>query len=407
MNIQAYSDNAKKHPERQVKMIAESIKRFGWQQPIVVDTQGIIIVGHGRYLAWQKHPEGMDEPWVVDNEGNTLSGKQGRELTRKEIQAYRLADNKLNESDWDLEMAIEELHSIDDPALQELTGFDMDLLLEPDEEDDVIPETPEEPRSKLGDLYELGGHRVLCGDSTKVEDLAKLMDGKKANMCFTDPPYNVNYGATMKDKLRGTDNRTILNDKMSDEAFDTFLFESMSRVLENTEGSCYIAMSSSEMGSLQDAFKNAGGHWSTFIVWAKNTFTMGRSDYQRQYEPILYGWREGVKNRFWCGDRNQSDIWNFDKPSKSELHPTMKPVELVVRAVTNSSELNGIVLDTFLGSGTTLIASEKTGRVCYGLELDPKFADVVVQRYVDYTGNTTIKCNGQDIVWEKTMSTTM
>jgi DNA modification methylase len=188
---------------------------------------------------------------------------------------------------------------------------------------------------------------------------------------------------------------------MSDEEFDEFLTKSMTNMLEYTDGACYVAMSSSEMGSLQDAFKNAGGHWSTFIIWAKNTFTMGRSDYQRQYEPMLYGWREGVKNRYWCGARNQGDVWNFDKPNNSKLHPTMKPVELVERAIVNSSEKNAIVLDLFLGSGTTLIASEKTNRICYGTELDPKYVDVIVQRYVDYVDNPTVILNGKQIPWMK------
>lgn len=386
--ITPYEKNAKKHPKKQVQQVADSIKEFGFNQPIVVDKNNVVIVGHGRLEAAKLL--GLETVPVITVD-----------LTEEQAKAYRLADNKLNESDWDMDLVLPELRELSQ-ELFDLTGFNSDLLIDVDEKDDEIPEVPAEPQSKLGDLYELGAHRVLCGSATETSDVERLMGSHKANMCFTDPPYNVDYGATMKDKLRGTDNRKIMNDKMSDEAFDTFLLDSMTNMLKYTEGSCYVCMSSSEMGSLQDAFKKAGGHWSTFVIWAKDTFTMGRADYQRQYEPILYGWREGVKKRFWCGARNQGDVWNFPKPKKSELHPTMKPLELVTRAIANSSEINGIVLDLFLGSGSTLIAAQKADRVCYGTELDPKYVDVIVQRWVEYTGIDKIKKNGKEIVWQRT-----
>jgi len=372
--ITPYPSNAKKHPEKQIKQIADSIKEFGFNQPIVVDKQGVIIVGHGRLEAAKIL--GLKEVPVIEVD-----------LTEQQAKAYRLADNKLNESDWDMNLVIDELKGLSDEMI-DLSGFSKDLLIEGDEKDDIVPEDAP-PVAKLGDLWALGQHKVLCGDATKLEDVERLMEGKKANMCFTDPPYNVDYtGGIGKN---GKENREgILNDKMSDEEFDQFLTDSLTNLLTVTDGACYICMSSSEMGSLQDAFKKANGHWSTFIIWAKNTFTMGRSDYQRQYEPILYGWREGVK-KFWCGARNQGDVWNFNKPSTNKLHPTMKPVELVVRALLNSSEINGIVLDTFLGSGSTLIAAEKTNRICYGMELDPKYVDVIIKRWEDYTGNKAQK----------------
>jgi len=220
-------------------------------------------------------------------------------------------------------------------------------------------------------------------------------------MTFTDPPYNVDYGNSMKDNLIGKKNsktgkeyknasgqRTILNDNLGDD-FPKFLFDCCSNILTLTKGACYICMSSSELHTLQRSFIEAGGKWSTFIIWAKNHFTLGRSDYQRQYEPILYGWRE-KNDHYWCGDRNQSDVWYFNKPNKSELHPTMKPVELVKKAILNSSKTDDIILDPFGGSGSTLIAAEQLKRRCRMIELDPKYVDVIIKRWQNLTGKKAI-----------------
>ena len=229
----------------------------------------------------------------------------------------------------------------------------------------------------------MGEHRLACGDSTDREAVQRLMGQSKAAMTFTDPPYNVNYGETMKDKLRKNSNK-IVNDNLG-EVFEPFLEKACKNMLEFTDGAVYICMSSSELHTLQKAFIAAGGHWSTFIIWAKNTFTIGRSDYQRQYEPILYGWREGV-NHYWCRDRDQGDVWQVDKPSSSPLHPTMKPLALIERAIQNSSQSGDKVLDTFLGSGSTLIACERTGRICYGMELEPLYVDIARMRWEAFTG---------------------
>ena len=202
-------------------------------------------------------------------------------------------------------------------------------------------------------------------------------------MTFTDPPYNVNYANTAKDKMRGK-NRPILNDNMGD-GFSAFLLAACQNILNVTKGAVYIAMSSSELDTLQSAFRSAGGKWSTFVIWAKNTFTMGRADYQRQYEPILYGWKDG-SDHFWCGARDQGDVWQIKKPHKNDLHPTMKPVELVERAVRNSSKTRDLVLDPFGGSGTTVIACEKSGRRARLIELDPKYVDVIVKRWQEFSG---------------------
>jgi DNA modification methylase len=206
-------------------------------------------------------------------------------------------------------------------------------------------------------------------------------------MCFCDPPYNVNYANSADQKRRGK-NRPILNDALG-EQFDALLYDSCANILTVTKGAVYICMSSSELDVLQKAFRAAGGHWSTFVIWAKNTFTLGRSDYQRQYEPILYGWKDGI-DHYWCGVRDQGDVWFIDKPAKNDLHPTMKPVELVERAIRNSSKSRDIVFDPFGGSGTTLIAAERAGRSARLVELDPRYVDVIVERWQNQTGNAAM-----------------
>ena len=270
-----------------------------------------------------------------------------------------------------------------------LTGFGEleleKLLLGTDGDPDEAPEPPAEPVSKPGDVWICGEHRVLCGDATVRADVEKLLDGELADMAFTDPPYNVNYANSAKDKLRGK-NRPILNDTLG-EGFGAFLHAASANMLAVTKGGIYICMSSSELDTLQKAFREAGGKWSTFVIWAKNTFTLGRADYQRQYEPILYGWKDGA-DHYWCGARDQGDVWLFDKPHKNDLHPTMKPVALVERAIRNSSKSRDNVLDLFGGSGTTMIAAERTGRRARLLELDPRYVDVIVHRWQETTGGS-------------------
>ena len=283
-----------------------------------------------------------------------------------------------------------ELSNVEFPL--ELTGFDQDELnkllqigADLDGDPDDAPEPPAEPISKPGDLWICGEHRVLCGDARVLGDVKKVLGGELADMCFTDSPYNVNYSNSTKDKKRGK-SRPIMNDALGEE-FGAFLYDACVNILTVTKGAVYMCMSSSELDTLQKAFREAGGKWSTFVIWAKSTFTLGRSDYQRQYEPILYGWKQGA-DHYWCGDRDQGDVWFFDKPARNDLHPTMKPVALVERAIRNSSKSRDIVLDPFGGSGTTLIAAERTGRRACLIELDPKYADVIVQRWQEQTGRT-------------------
>jgi DNA modification methylase len=307
-----------------------------------------------------------------------------------------IADNQIAlNAGWNEEMLSAELASLKEEAFDlELLGFDdadLDRLLATPLEEvqsaDEAPEPPTEPISRLGDIWICGQHRVLCGDATVLSDVEKLLAGELADMAFTDPPYNVNYANSAKDKLRGKD-RPILNDALGDD-FGTFLYDACVNLLTVTKGAVYVCMSSSELDALQKAFRAAGGKWSTFVIWAKNTFTLGRADYQRQYEPILYGWKDGA-DHYWCGARDQGDVWFFDKPAKNDLHPTMKPIALVERAIRNSSKSRDIVLDLFGGSGTTMIAAERTERRARLVELDPKYVDVIVQRWQEATGGSAL-----------------
>ena len=378
-----YARNARTHSDEQIAQIAASIAEFGFTNPILIGADGVIVAGHGRLAAAQRL--GMQEVPVIKLDH--LSPIQRRALV--------IADNRIAENaGWDEELLRVELQALklDDFDLS-LTGFDADALADLMEggdgedagntDDDAVPEVSETPISLTGDVWRLGSHRLLCGDSTLAQSYTQLLQGEQVDMVFTDPPYNVNYANTAKDKMRGK-NRAILNDNLGDGFYD-FLLSALTPTIASCKGAIYVAMSSSELDVLQSAFREAGGKWSTFVIWAKNTFTMGRSDYQRQYEPILYGWPEGGKHH-WCGDRDQSDVWQIKKPHKNDLHPTMKPVELVERAIRNSSRPGNSVLDPFGGSGTTLIAAEKSGRKAFLIELDPKYVDVIVRRWQDWTG---------------------
>lgn len=382
-----YARNARTHSEAQVAQIAASIAEFGFVTPCLVGADGVLVAGHGRLAAAHKLELAYVPVVVLDH----LSPTQRRALI--------IADNRIAENaGWDEEMLRIELAALQDDDFDlSLTGFDADALAdlmageEPENEgqgdEDAIPEVSETPVSRPGDVWLLGKHRLLCGNATKQEDYKLLLGTELADMTFCDPPYCVNYANSAKDKLRGK-HRPILNDNLGSE-FGPFLEAACIQILSVTKGAVYIAMSSSELDTLQAAFRTAGGKWSTFIIWAKNTFTLGRSDYQRQYEPILYGWREGA-DHFWCGARDQGDVWHINKPIKNDLHPTMKPVELVERAILNSSKTRDIVLDPFGGSGSTLIAAEKSGRQARLMELDPKYVDVIVRRWESFTGKQAI-----------------
>jgi DNA modification methylase len=325
-----------------------------------------------------------------------------RGWSEEDRRLYTLADNRLAEiAEWDPEMLRIEIGELrEDFGIEDMSliGFSAEDLAEilPDAlidttggltDPDDVPEVPEAPVTRPGDVWLMGKHRLLCGDSTVATDVQKVLGDVKADLCFCDPPYNVDYAGGVGAEKAGK-GRRIKNDALG-EGFGQFLYDACVLINSHTDGAVYICMSSSELQTLQSAFKSAGGHWSTFIIWAKDRFTLGRADYQRQYEPILYGWPEGVK-RHWCGDRDQGDVWNIERPHKNDLHPTMKPVSLVERAIRNSSRKGDLVFDPFGGSGTTLIAAEKTGRHASLIELDPKYVDVIVRRWQEFTGETAV-----------------
>jgi DNA modification methylase len=385
-----YARNPRTHSDAQVAQIAASIREFGWTNPVLIDGENGIIAGHGRVLAARKLA--LEQVPVIEL----------AHMSEAQKRAYVLADNQLAlNAGWD-----EALLRLELADLSEL-GFDLGLigfaegelegLLAGERtgltEDDEAPALPERAVTQPEDLWILGEHRLLCGDATVLPAVERVLDGQLADMTFTDPPYNVDYANSPKDRPRGK-HRPIMNDDLGS-GFEAFLHDACANILAVTKGAVYVCMSSSELHTLQRAFTTAGGKWSTFVIWAKHTFTLGRADYQRQYEPVLYGWPAG-HDRYWCGARDQGDVWFIDKPARNALHPTMKPVALVERAIRNSSKTRDIALDPFGGSGSTLIACDKTGRQARLLELDPKYCDVIVRRWQDWAGGTaTLASDGR------------
>jgi DNA modification methylase len=381
--LKPYERNARTHSAQQVQQVANSIAEFGFTNPILVDGQDGIIAGHARLLAARQLGR-LQVPVIV------LS-----HLSEAQKRAYILADNQLAlNAGWDDEILRAELQALEAEGFDiDLVGFaadEMKALLEDEpfigEEDDVpIPAVI--PVSRSGEVWILGSHRVLCGDALDPGHLALVLSGDPADMVFTDPPFGVSYKSTSKQA-----HRPIANDNLGDD-FEPFLYQACVNILNVTRGGIYICMSSSQLHLLHQAFCK-GGHWSTFIIWAKDLFTLGRSDYQRQYECILYGWKQGA-TRHWCGARNQGDLWSFDKPRHNDLHPTMKPVELIERAITNSGRPGDIVLDVFARSGSTLIACEKTKRRGRMIKIDPIYIDVIIRRWQDYTGGVARRASDQ------------
>jgi len=426
MNITPYDKNPKAHPKEQVELIARSIARFGWRQPIIVNRDNIIVVGHGRWMAYNEYKErlGIKEPWIVNDEGETISGEaETKPLSIKEEKAYRLADNQINAlSGQDMELVKEEWEEIDDKDLQEITGFDSDLFVEKDDKDDEVPEIPETPISKIGDVYKLGNHIVMCGDSTNKDHISTLMGEVKADLVFTDPPYNVDYSG----RGEKTSNK-ILNDKMTPEQFDEFLSQVFQRYAEVSKkgAAWYVFHSSSTQHQFQKAIESVGWKVKSQIIWNKPVASMGWGDYRWKHEPMFYC---GHENTVFYGDRTNSSIWDFHKseddlvrwaknqlraekegittiwtmkrePVGEYVHPTQKPVELISHALHNSSKPGDIVLDLFGGSGATMIACEKYNRDARIMELDPKYVDVIVSRYCKFVDNNTIIKNGEEIEW--------
>ena len=382
-SIRPYENNPRLN-DAAVEYVANSLKRFGWKQPIVIDKDGVIVAGHTRYKA-AKSLGMQTAPCVIADD-----------LTPDEVDAYRLADNKVGEiAEWDfsaLEFQLADLEQKFD--MTEFGFFDEEEEEEPAEveEDDFDQEPPEQPKSKRGEVYQLGRHRLMCGDSTVEADVLKLMDGKKARMVFTDPPWNVNYGAMEEGNPQGYRPRTIMNDFMGTEDFKKFMdsaFRCMN-IASEPGTMTYVVMSAQEWGNMMLTLAGNDYHWSSTIIWNKDTLVLPRKDYHTKYEPIWYGWKDGNARLHPLEDRKQSDVWDFDRPKVSLEHPTMKPVALVARAIENSSDKNDLVLDLFGGSGTTLIASEQTGRSCCMMELDPKYVDVIIARWEGLTGKKAV-----------------
>ena len=378
--LKPYENNPRKNDEA-VDAVAASISEFGWKVPVVIDTDNVIVAGHTRYKAAKKL--GIEDiPCIVADD-----------LTEEQVRAYRLADNKTNElAEWDFQLLEQELDGLE--MDMEQFGFEMpDFTIENEVIEDEPPEPPEEPKAKLGDIYQLGRHRLMCGDSTVITDVQKLMGADKADMVFTDPPWNVNYGAD--DNGGAYKARQIINDYMATEDFKDFMNGAFLCMNDASKAGAmiYVVMSAQEWGNLMLTLTNNGFHWSSTIIWNKDRLVLSRKDYHTKYEPIWYGWKEGEARLCPLKDRKQSDVWDFERPSRSDEHPTMKPVALVAKAVTNSSHPDDVVLDLFGGSGTTLIACEETGRSCRMMELDPKYVDVIVTRWENMTGQKAVLLN--------------
>lgn len=379
-----YVNNARTHSDEQVTQIASSIKEFGFNNPILTDGENGVIAGHGRLLAAKKL--GLETVPTIE-----LSG-----LTEAQKKAYILADNKIAlDAGWDEELLRLEFEELQGGAIDlELTGFGLDEINEiigdfdPEKEieEGDLPEPPKQPKTKLGDLWILGKHRLLCGDSTSLEDVSLLMGDDKADLWLTDPPYNVAYQGGTKDAL------TILNDDLDEESFRRFLVSAYSAadaVLK--EGAAfYIWHADLEGFNFRGACRDIGWKVRECLVWVKNAFVLGRQDYQWRHEPCLYGWKDGSSHN-WFSDRSQSTVLEFNRPSRNGEHPTMKQVELFRYLIGNSTRKDGVVLDSFGGSGTTLIACEDIGRKARLVELDPSYCDVIIERWQNFTGQKAIR----------------
>ena len=384
-DIKPYSNNPRK--KQNIKKVVNSIKEFGFQQPIVVDKKNIIIVGHSRYEAGKEL--GLDKVPVIIADLSPVKAK-----------AYRIADNRINQdSEWDFsKLTLEfkdiskldfnldslgfEKNELDDLIIDEVKGFT---------DDDAVPDKPKKPKSKLGEIYQLGHHRVMCGDATKEEDINKLMDGNKADMVFTDPPYNVDYSGRGKNNLG-----KIKNDNQNVDNFNQFLLDAFSLIYDNLKSLSLIYVCHPDSHSKPKiAFETAFDQYfnkSSTIIWDKGNAGMGWQDYRSQHEPLLYGWKKGNGKHNFYGDRTQTSVWYLKRDSVANYsHPTQKPVALSSKAILNSCKKNEIVFDPFLGSGSTLIACEKLNRKFYGLELDPIYVDVIIKRWEDYTGKSSKK----------------
>ena len=392
-----YVNNARTHSQEQVNKLRGSLREFGFINPVIIDSDFNVIAGHGRLMAAKE--EGIEEvPCVLVDY-----------LTEAQKKAYILADNRYaQDAGWDeelLRLEIEALEGMDFDV--SLTGFDdqeiADLFADgestgaEDDDFDLSDALEKAAFVERGDVWQVGRHRLMCGDATSPEDVATLMDGKKANLIITDPPYNVAF--------ESSDGLSIKNDKMENEKFYEFLLAAFKNMAEHLEkgGSAYVFHADTEGLNFRKAFIDAGFHLSGCCIWVKNSLVLGRSDYQWQHEPVLYGFLQNGKH-YWSKNagRSQTTIWNFDKPKKNKNHPTSKPLDLLAYPIGNSSQENAIVIDTFGGSGSTLMTCEQTNRICHTMELDEKYASVILRRYVEDTDdadNVYVIRNGEKLMY--------
>ena len=382
--IKPYEKNPRNN-DNAVDAVAASISEFGFKVPIIIDKDNIIVAGHTRYKAAKKL--GL----------KTVPCIKADDLTDEQVKAFRLADNKVAEqAEWDFDLLNEELETI--TMDMEQFGFD---LPEDDEEEtptdiieDDVPDVPEEPKSKYGQVYQLGNHRLMCGDSTKKEDVDKLLNGVKADLLFTDPPYNVSMESKSKDVLKSDNYSHIENDDLSEDEFKMFLqsvFTNANDSLKD-DSSYYVFSCQGGDSELMMMMRECGIRCRHQIIWVKDApvFSMGRLDYDYKHEPILYGWKK--KHNFYRNGQQDKSVWEF-KRTANKLHPTMKPVELIVNALMNSTKKGNIVLDLFGGSGSTLMACEQTERINYSMEFDPHYVDVIIQRWENFTGKKAVLLN--------------
>lgn len=390
-----YVNNARTHSAEQIIKLRSSLREFGFVNPIIIDRDFNVIAGHGRLMAAKE--EGINEvPCVfVDF------------LTDAQKKAYILADNRMAmDAGWDeelLKIEMEELQNLgydlgytgfDEKELADLFGIDDKEVK--DDDFDLTAALEKASFVERGDVWFVGKHKLMCGDATSSEDVAKLMEDKKANLILTDPPYNVAF--------KSSDGLTIQNDSMKNNDFYKFLFSSFKNMAEHLEngGAAYIFHADTEGLNFRKAFIDAGFHLAGCCIWVKDSLVLGRSDYQWQHEPILYGFMQNGKHP-WYSDRKQTTIWNFDKPKKNSNHPTSKPLDLLAYPINNSTQANAIVIDTFGGSGSTLMACEQMNRICYTMELDEKYASVILRRYVEDTNdseNVYVIRNGEKILYK-------
>lgn len=390
-----YVNNARTHSAEQVNKLRSSLREFGFVNPVIVDKDYGIIAGHGRVLAAKE--EGIDEvPCVLVDY-----------LTEAQKKAYIIADNRFaQDAGWDEELLRIEIESLQGEDFDiSLTGFEADEIagLFKDGNDKEVQDDDYDLSAALekaafvekGDVWAVGRHRLMCGDATSADDVSKLMDGRKANLVLTDPPYGVSF--------QSSDRLSIQNDSIKGEEFYQFLLsamQNMASVLENG-GAAYVFHADTEGLNFRKAFVDAGFHLAGCCIWVKNSLVLGRSDYQWQHEPVLYGFLQNGKHP-WYSDRKQTTIWNFDKPKRNKNHPTSKPLDLLAYPISNSTQANAIVIDTFGGSGSTLMACEQSNRICCTMELDEKYASVILRRYVEDGGNPDdvyVERNGEKLMY--------